>query len=142
MTDLNVTAAFLGPRAQWPAAHLALRDVQGLWGGCTLDLDGDGRGSATMVDRAGTARPYPLTLGPERAAALFEKFIASDFLSLTFPMRPGRPDEARPVISVTNPAGASRAIAKWAGDDSPAFDAVYQALLALVREAAGGTLAG
>ena len=134
---MNPTAGFLGPPTGWTAARLSLRDVHGLWGGHALDLHGTGVGWASVVDAAGHERRFPLVVGSARAAALFDLLIAHDFLALTFPARPGVPDEARPVVSVTNPAGETRAIAKWANDRSPAFEAVYQALLALVREAAG-----
>ena len=134
---MNETARFLGPPAGWIAARLTLRDVHGLWGGQTLDLQGTGLGWASVVDAAGHEQRFPLVLGSARAAALFELLITHDFLALTFPARPGVPDEARPVVSVTNPAGENRAIAKWANDRSPAFEVIYRALLALVREAAG-----
>jgi hypothetical protein len=134
---LNHTARFLGPPTGWPAVRLALRDVHGLWGGHALELDGGGRGEVSVVDAGGRARRYPLALDPARAAALFDLLIAHDIVALTFPARPGLPDEARPEIRITNPAGEVRAIAKWANDKDPAFEAIYQALLALAREAAG-----
>ncbi len=133
---MNESARFLGPPAGWTAARLALQDVHGLWGGHTLDLHGTGLGWASVVDAAGHEQRHPVVLGSARAAALFDLLIAHDFLALTFPARPGVPDEARPVISVTNPAGETRAVAKWANDRSPRFEAVYQALRRLVREAA------
>jgi hypothetical protein len=130
------TDRFLGPPAGWRACRLALADEHGLWGGDALDLRGTGAGWATTVDRGGREQRFPVAMAPAAVDALFSLLIAHDFLALTFPKRPGVPDEARPVISVTNPGGETRAVAKWANDRSPAFDLVYRALLDLVREAA------
>jgi hypothetical protein len=128
---MNLTAAFLGPPEGWRAVRLALRDLHGLWGGHTLDLAGSGLGWASVVDRAGHEQRFPVVVGPAAVAALLEQMIAADFLTLTFDNRPGVPDEARPEIALTNPAGETRALAKWANDPHPAFDALYQALLPL-----------
>jgi hypothetical protein len=134
--SLNPTERFLGPPAGWRACRLALADVHGLWGGHALDLHGTGMGWASTVDRAGRERRFPVVIAPAAVDALFSLLIAHDFLELTFPARPGVPDEARPVVSVTNAGGETRAVAKWANDRMPTFDLVYQALLALIREAA------
>lgn len=133
---LNDTERFLGPPAGWRACELALADIHGLWGGHALDLHGTGLGWARVVDRAGHERRFPVDIAPTVVDALFNLLIAHDFLALTLSARPGVADEARPVVSVTNPGGETRAVAKWANDHSPAFDLVHQALLELVREAA------
>jgi hypothetical protein len=134
---LNRTADFLGPPERWAGARLGLRDVHGLWGGQRLDLDGAGKGWVSVVDRVGQVRRYEVGLDAGRVRALFEQVISSDLTALEFRLRPGQPDESRPVIVVGNAAGESRTISKWSGDHSPAFEAVYQALLRVVREAAG-----
>jgi hypothetical protein len=112
--------------------RLSLRDVHGLWGGQDVDVDGAGRGAARLVDRAGAAHTLDLRVPPRQVAALLRQLIAVDFLSLAFAPRPGVPDEARPEIALTNPAGETRAVAKWANDPSPAFDRVHQALVAVI----------
>lgn len=133
---MNPTDQFLGPAAGWRACRLALADVHGLWGGHALDLRGTGMGWAKTVDRAGHEQRFPVVIAPAAVDALFSALIAHDFLALSFPTRPGVPDEARPVVSVTNPGGETCAVAKWANDLSPAFDLVHEALLDLIREAA------
>jgi hypothetical protein len=104
-----------------------------------LDLAGTGQGSVSVVDRVGQVRRYALALDPARVTGLFEQLISVDFLALAFRSRPGQPDESRPVIVVTNPAGEGRTISKWSGEHSPAFEAVYQVMLAIVRAAASPT---
>jgi hypothetical protein len=111
--------------------RLALRNVHGLWGGQDVDVDGAGNGAARLVDRSGAAKTFDLRVPPAQVAALLRQMIEADLLALTFTPRPGVPDEARPEIKVTNPAGKTRAVAKWANDAHPAFDSIYRALLSL-----------
>jgi hypothetical protein len=131
----NATARFLGPPEGWAAVRLALRDVHGLWGGQEVDVDGAGNGAARLVDRSGAAKTFDLRVPPAQVAALLRQLIEVDFLALTFGPRPGVPDEARPEIRLTNPAGETRVVAKWANDASPAFAGIYQTLLGFLRQA-------
>jgi hypothetical protein len=79
-----------------------------------------------------------VALGPGAFRALLQALVDCDFVTIDFPLRPIRPDEARPEITLTNPAGQRRTVGKWAGDRHAGFERVYQALLEVARQAQAG----
>ena len=46
----NATRSFLGEEPQWPVARVVLDDVQGLWGGRRIAVDGSGRLVVQVVE--------------------------------------------------------------------------------------------
>lgn len=126
---MTATAEFLGPAAGWSAAYLALNDVQGLWGGRVVYLAGAGRLLLQHVERGRMETRHALELPAAEAQAALALCGAHDLLNLTLPARPGIPDEAYITLTLINPAGAIRAVGKWAGQAHPGFQALYAQLL-------------
>ncbi len=135
---MNPTQAFLGEPDTWTHVRLTLRDVHGLWGGRTCFVWGTGRVIAQIAAPTQHEDRYTHTLAPGEIVRLVMLLIETDFTTITFPRRPIRPDEACPVVTLTNPAGEQRSVHKWAADQHPGFDSVYQLLCAFADRAQQG----
>lgn len=132
VTADNATAKFLGPESDWAKCKLALRDVQPLSGGRDVTVDGSGECTVRLVEK-GAEKRFTLKLAQEEVAALRRMCIRSDLAELKIAERAGVPDEAHPEISLTNAAGETRKVAKWANDKVPAFDKVYVVLVGISK---------
>lgn len=117
-----------------PFAEVILRDVHPLWGGRNIYLFGDGRLFVQIVARDGQETRYASQVEPAGIEELAELLRRHRFMEMEIEERPGLPDEARPEIEVTWRSGAHSAVAKWAGDAHPDFDAIYTWLLDLAEE--------
>jgi len=135
MKTSQITRAFLGEEAGWQAASLALEDVQPLWGGQRVSITGRGRVLAEAVSADGKEKHGYLHLPAAEAQALLALCCEQDILALPPSPRPGLPDEARPQITLTNPAGESQSVAAWAGAMDDRLAAVYTALQQLGKQA-------
>jgi hypothetical protein len=131
---MNQTELFLGERPMWPAARLELDDVQALWGGRRIVLQGDGTAVLTIVSREGSQQTRHFSLPQAEVAQLFQLCVAVDLVTIMIPERMGTPDEARLALTLVNGNGRRHAIAKWANDKHERFDALYAALLKLEKE--------
>ncbi len=133
-------------REIWPASarialpgavgleRVILRDVQGLWGGRDLWLNGDGRLIVNIVDprkRDKAASQYGLQLPGTQLADTAKLVAEHSFFKIEIPNRPGVPDEARPTITVRLTDGTEKTVAKWSNDKHADFDAIYKHLLTL-----------
>ena len=125
---MNATEAFLGDPAGWTHVRVALYDVHGLWGGRTCFVSGSGRVVAQIARVPQHEDRYAATVPPAEVARLLRALIETDFVTITFPQRPRRPDEACPTVIIDNAAGERRRVHKWAGDPHPGFESVYQRL--------------
>ncbi len=134
----NPTARFLGDPTTFQQARLTLEDVHGLWGGRVVTVAGSGEAVVRTLSPAPWERRCEFRLEPDRVHELFALCVEQDLLSITFPARPTiRPDETRPVITLTNGAGTSHSVGCWAGDPrDPRFETIYAALLQLEHHAA------
>jgi hypothetical protein len=132
----NATARFLGSEADWPKCKLVLRDVQPLFGGRDVYLDGSGDCILRAVDKGLQEKRFRLKLAAEESQALRRMCIRADLAYLAIQERPGVPDEAHPEISLTSAAGETRKAAKWANDKVPAFDKVYALLAGMAKRTA------
>jgi hypothetical protein len=128
----NATAAFL--TSPW---RIELDDVHGLWGGERCIVWSDGRVWAEAVSPARDARQGEARAPAEAVSLLRQTLVATDFITIALPPRPGVPDEACPVITLTNAAGERRPVRKWAGDRHAGFEAVQARLHALAAAALG-----
>lgn len=135
MMTMNETQRFLGDKTTWAQAAARLDDVQPLWGGRRVWVTGRGEVTVQVVAPGGHERQVGLLIHPAGWAALVQQFIDQDFLTISPAERPGRPDEARPTLTLTNPAGAQYSLSKWAGVPAPRFDVLYRAFLALAEQA-------
>lgn len=123
--------------------QIVLFDVQGLWGGRDLWISADGKAICRVVKHPGGSATglhearYTCSVPSNELTSLAQKIADNDFFQLKTPDRYGVPDEARPVVFVKS-ASRSRAVAKWANDAHPAFDAIYAALMRIVRLAEKG----
>lgn len=131
METLNATYAFLGDEPGWPSAHIELADIQGLWGGRKITVHGPGQVIAQIVGRGMFERRYEFAIEQADWRHLLDIAVQNDFVTIQPADRPGLPDEAHPAITLTNAAGESRTVAKWAGVKDDRFDAVYVALVQL-----------
>jgi hypothetical protein len=128
----NATSIFLGPEAEWALARIDLHDIQGLWGGQAIAVLGSGE---VRVERVGPAFPterFTFQAEASQVRTLFQAFITHDFLSIVIPLRPGLPDEAHPQIKLTNAAGQSQTVSKWAGQTDEGFDSLYREIVTVV----------
>ncbi|MFQ6102516.1 MAG: hypothetical protein ACE5OS_14985 [Anaerolineae bacterium] len=116
-----------------------LRDVHPLWGGRNVYLFGDGRLFVQMVARGAQESRYALQVEPARVEELARLLREHRFMQIEIEDRPGMPDEARPEIEVVWQSGARKAVARWANDTHPDFDAIYSWLVELAESATGQT---
>ncbi len=131
MDTVNATRTFLGDEQQWPDTHIALCDVQGLWGGRKITAAGSGQVVVQIVERGMFERRYAFAIDRAGWQRLLNVFLQYDFVTIQPADRPGIPDEARPTITLTNAAGEARTVAKWAGVADDRFEAIYAALIQL-----------
>lgn len=131
MEPVNATRTFLGTEPQWSAARIELDDVQGLWGGRAILLEGAGRVVVRLIQPAMLEHRYEFVLGEDERKGLLDLFVENDFLTIKPGERPGRADEARPTLILVNAAGESWRVAKWAGVKDERFDALYAAIAQL-----------
>jgi hypothetical protein len=137
----NSTLEFLGAESDWRAVQMELRDIQPLFGGRDVWVDGSGNVCVRSVQTtAGGLEEKIYRLPQEESAAerTLEAFIAQDFLSLCIPEQTGPPDHGRPEIRLTNFRGQLHEMTGWdpplSGSDpvvEQRFRAVYRALLRL-----------
>jgi hypothetical protein len=114
---------------------VSLQDVQTLFGGQNLWLSSNGKVIAQVVEPGLKEKRYELTLASDEVAELEQLLAKHDFAKIQLKERSGRPDEARPTISVTTADEKTTEVAKWAGDAHPGFDAIYAQLMAIVDRA-------
>lgn len=126
---MNATAAFLGSESDWKAARVELDDVQALWGGRRIVLDGTGRVNVQVIEREMHEQRYELEIDRAEIVDILQRFVDNDFLAIRPSDRPGIPDEARPKITLKNASGQATSVAKWAGVKDARFDALYARLL-------------
>jgi hypothetical protein len=116
---------------------ITLTDVQPLFGGQTLFLGRDGRGYCQIVshdrNRAGLSEKRYKFAAREPARRLARMISEHSFGDIPSSAVSGRPDEARPSIAVRWASGRSVIVSRWQHDAHPDFDAIYQAMLPLVR---------
>jgi hypothetical protein len=125
----NATQDFLGSETQRSAARIELYDVQGLWGGRRIAVEGATRVVVQLIQTAMHERRYEFAPDEAEIKLLLDLFVENDFLTIQPAERPGIPDEARPRITLVNAAGDKWAVAKWARVPDGRFDALYRALL-------------
>lgn len=117
----NSTLEFLGTPSDWHAVHMELRDIQPIFGGRDVWVDGSGSvlvRSVHTAPRGLEEKIYPLTLDESAVTRILETFIAQDFLSLHIPEQSAPPDHGRPEIILTNFRGQRHEVASW---DPPLF---------------------
>ncbi|MBI5365926.1 MAG: hypothetical protein HZA54_02715 [Planctomycetes bacterium] len=131
----NATATFLGPEAGRGRCRLELQDVHGLWGGNAVFVEHSGRCVVRVVGPGQDEKRYAWKLEPAAAAAFFAMCIESDLVALQIKERPGIPDEGHPVLVLLDARGRAHRVGKWQSDKVPAFDRIYEALLALAKQA-------
>jgi hypothetical protein len=126
----NATEQFLGPEGEWGGCRLELHDVNWLWGGTAVFLDGTGHGAVWIVKAGGVDRAerFQVTVATGRLAALLRLFIESDFVSIPSSSRPGVPDETRVTLALWGPHGRRHAVSRWKRDRPPAYERLTQAL--------------
>jgi hypothetical protein len=131
MENVNATRNFFGDETQPAAVRIELYDVQGLWGGRRIFVDGTQRVVVQRIQPGMFERRYEFAPGEDQIRNILDQFVDNDFLTIRPGERPGIPDEARPRITLVNATGDKWAVEKWAGVKDERFDALYRALLRL-----------
>lgn len=131
MEQVNATQHFLGNETQWPSTSIELYDVQGLWGGRRIYVEGTKRVVVQVVGPTLLERRYEIGLEQDELRHLLDLFVENDFLTIHPQERTGIPDEARPRIMLVNGTGDKWEVAKWAGVRDERFDTLYRAVLRL-----------
>lgn len=134
----SLAACVSAPRPE-SAILLRLDDVQGFSGGQTLVLDSSGNLFVRKVDHELKESGFHMKLPAEEFTALREFVGSSGIKKYQEKSRPGVPDEARPLITLTLPGESKVKAMKWVNDKDPKFDKLYDRLLELVEKAARGT---
>lgn len=119
-----------------PTAAIIVRldNVQELFGGQTLVLDADGNLFARKISK-GKEQRYHLKLPPDELKTLLAFIASSGIRDYHEHERPGVPDEAQPMITLTLPNQEKLVAKKWADDKAPTFDKLYERLSQLVKSA-------
>jgi len=134
----NPTKAFLGEDSAWRSAQISLDDVNNLWGGQRITVRGDGHGYLTLVDVGLAERHYWFPLGDERARQILELAVTQDLLSVPDGRHGPVPDETSTRLILSNAAGETHILQRWADDGPDAgFQALRDALMGLKPEARG-----
>ncbi len=124
-----------------------LRDVHPLYGGRNVYLLRDGTGVCQLVSRRPGVTPffekrYRVTLSPDAMSRLLQIISDHSFVDIPSSVKPGLPDSARPTIFVRMASGRSVSVSRWPSDKNADFDAIYHALLEVVKSAQSGQFLG
>src|SRR5574341_1392144 len=138
MEQANATQHFLGSETQWPATRIELYDVQGLWGGRRIYVEGTKRVVVQLVEPTMLERRFEFALPQGELKRLLDLFVENDFMTIQPQERAGIPDEGRPRIMLANGNGEKWQVAKWAGVKDERFDTLYRAMLRLAALAQKG----
>lgn len=128
---MNATRPFLGNLAGWTDAQIHLAALQGLWGGWRIFVFGSLDAIVQRVTPARREQRYRLALTEAEFQAVLDACIENDLLSIPKPQRPGHPDETMLQLTLVSPAGESRLVEKWAGDELERFDIVFRRIFSL-----------
>lgn len=131
MEKTHKTKDFLGDEMQRAAARVELYDVQGLWGGRRIYVEGARRLVVQLIQPGNLERRYEFAPAAADIKWLLDLFVENDFLTIKPSEPPGIPDERAQILTLINAAGDKWAVAKWAGVKDERFDALYRALLRL-----------
>lgn len=99
---MNITSAFLGDPASWPAIGLSLSSVHGLWGGHVLAVTGAGAATVRLIDPRQHERAYAAAIGAPAAHDLLRLCVAHDLLAIELLERASLvPDEATSIFRLS-----------------------------------------
>jgi hypothetical protein len=118
-----------------------LKDVQPLYGGQNLYLSRNGTGFCQLVSRhpgvpALFEKRYRFALPSDAMRELLQLISDHSFVDIASSVKPGLPDSAKPTISVRFASGKSVSVSRWLHDNHTDFDAIYRALLEVVKSSA------
>jgi len=135
------TAKFLGPDADWPKCSIQISSMDPVYGsGVDIDLQGDGACLIRIVvGRAlvkGQDKKTNLQIAQEEARTFRTLCIQNSLIGTEIPIRTGGTYSVWQQITIKNAAGQTFEMRKLSSDKVPAFDQVYEALLALKDKAA------
>lgn len=134
---VSPTYKFLGTELGWLRCRVELYDPHGQHGGTVVHLDGLGR-CVIRLQRGQEERRFSVKLDPREVEALFRLVLTADLVALAIPESgPPQPGERRPVLVLHNSCNKRFALAKWSHQPAPAFERVYEALLALRKKVEG-----
>ncbi len=137
----NETSEFIGAVSDRHDLYMELRDIQPIYGGRDVWVDGSGNVLIRSVQSTAQGleeKIFPLKLDQNDANRIIESFIAQDFVSLKIPEQSAEPDHARPSIVLINSGGDQHSQEAWEpplpGSDpvaSDRFRKIYRQFLRL-----------
>ena len=110
--------------------RVELRDVHGLWGGHDIVIRKDNLLLITVVTKTGKVEYHD---GKINFSDFLLNLNPSVLIKYSEIIRPGLPDEARPVIKLYFDDGAMKEYSKWANENNKNFDQAYQSILGLEK---------
>lgn len=138
--DFNSTSKFFGERSGWRKSTIELSDVQAMYGGMTVKINGDGTTTMSIYKPANQngyrfkVEDYRFQINTLDFDDMVQRFIDNDFLSIEIQNRAGIPDETKVIISVTNASGQKFSISKWHDIRNKWFDRLYDSLSMLQNQ--------
>jgi hypothetical protein len=128
-----------------PDSHfdiIVLKDVEGLQGGIDVFIKSDGTCISRVVriiekesNLQKVERRYETKLTEAEIKSLDDILHKNNFWAIKINFRPGLPDTSHPIILVKLKKGESKQVWKWADDTQEQFDAIYERLFQIEREA-------
>ncbi|MCK5312172.1 MAG: hypothetical protein KAJ62_08680 [Desulfobacteraceae bacterium] len=145
-TKLTPTQEFIyGNSSNWDGVKIELSDIQALFGGRNILIDGSGYifvQSVRPKQQGLEQKNYTFVLEKNEIKKILQTFIEQDFISLKDSREMAPPDQADPEIILTNSLGHKHSVTSWdpplPGDNNSAsnrFHAVYRTLLRLETKA-------
>ncbi len=116
--------------------RIFLQDIQPLFGGLDIALKSDGDVRVHIVTPREKVRgnKYWFTLQATKLEEIDNLLAENEFEKIHIIDRPGKPDEASPKITVLYRSGKEVVKQKWANDEHPQFDKIYNWLVQLARD--------
>lgn len=109
--------------------YLSLKDVQGLFGGRNIYINSQGMVWVQVVDKNRMEKRFQFQMNPQKLNEINLILSKNNYLKFKTNQRMGVPDEAYPVLKVLLTTGEINEVGKWAGDEHPQFDAIYNWLI-------------
>lgn len=144
--SLTLTQKFLyGTSPDWSGIKIELSDIQALFGGRHIWIDGSGHvfiQSVRPKQQGLEQKNFALALEKKEMEKIVKTFIEQDFISLSDSKEMAPPDQAAPEIILTNSLDQQHSVTNWdpllPGEDKTTgnrFHTVYQIILRLETKA-------
>lgn len=116
--------------------RITLKDIQPLFGGHDIFVQDDGevRVHIVTVQEKLKSNKYRVKIQAAKLREIDSLLAEVEFDKIKIEDRKGVPDEARPKITVLYRSGREVEKQKWANDEHPEFDRIYDWLVQLAKD--------